>query len=186
MRIAVVSVGFVDKAVLNAVQRGLLLSFGSEIVCDVLEENLPIPRDAYNAVRCQYHSSKMLRVIRNYAEKHDIDVVLGVTEMDLYVPFLNFVFGEAECPGRAAVISLCRLRPEFYGQSSDWELFIERVVKESVHEVGHALGLGHCSSVFCVMFFSNSILDTDRKRFFCGKCYDLVKKCLGGFRVRGC
>lgn len=117
----------------------------------------------------------------SYVEKSDADIVLGVAQTDLYVPSLNFVFGEAHCPGKVALISLFRLNPEFYGQSYDKQLFYERAVKEAVHEVGHTLGLGHCKKHLCVMFFSNSIWDTDRKNTtFCTKCLtsvaELVKK----------
>ncbi|HVP27089.1 MAG TPA: matrixin family metalloprotease, partial [Candidatus Bathyarchaeia archaeon] len=84
----------------------------------------------------------------------------------------NYVFGEAESPGKAALISLYRLKPEFYGKKPNTELFIERSTKEAVHEIGHTLGLNHCSNPFCVMYFSNSIFETDRKQsLFCNKCY---------------
>ena len=97
--------------------------------------------------------------------------VLGVVNVDIFVPGLNFVFGEAQCPGEAALISLWRLKPEFYGASEDRELFLERAVKEAVHEVGHTLGLRHCPRASCVMYFSNSIMETDRKRStFCERC----------------
>jgi archaemetzincin len=75
-------------------------------------------------------------------------------------------------PGAAALISLWRLKPEFYGEQPDFALYVLRALKEAVHELGHSLGLQHCPRSLCVMHFSNSIFDTDKKQsFFCDQCY---------------
>ncbi|MGQ9461402.1 MAG: archaemetzincin family Zn-dependent metalloprotease, partial [Candidatus Bathyarchaeaceae archaeon] len=142
MRIAVLRVGPVDIEVVESIQRELCDKFPG-VTCEILEHTISIPQDAYNASRHQYHSTKVLARIQDYAEKSIADKILGVTEVDLYVPRLNFVFGEAQCPGRTAIISLVRLKPEFYGQQPNRNLFLERSAKEAVHEVGHTLGLGH-------------------------------------------
>jgi len=127
--------------------------------------------------RNQFQSSFILAEIHQYTEKVVADRVLGITNVDLYVSRLNFVFGEAECPGKTAIISLYRLKPEFYGQSLNTTRFVQHSVKEAVHEIEHTLGLGHCQDHSCVMFFSNSIHDTDRKKStFCERCYSLVVK----------
>jgi len=178
MRIGVLRVGCVDLEVVRGVQVGLCEVF-SGVVCEVFERVMVVPRDAYDVVRRQFLSSSILSRICECVEFSGVDRVLGVTDVDLFVPGLNFVFGEAECPGRVAVISLCRLRPGFYGCSSDSGLLVERSVKEAVHEVGHTLGLVHCQDPLCVMFFSNNIDDTDCKRsVFCERCCGLVLECL--------
>ena len=176
MRIAILRIGSVDMDVVESIQRELCDKF-PDTTCEILEHTMLVPQDAYSASRCQYHSTSILARIQNYMEKSRIDRVLGVTEVDLYVPRLNFVFGEAQCPGRNAIISLFRLKPEFYGRSPNRSLFVERSLKEAVHEVGHTLGLVHCSNSACIMFFSNSILDTDAKKLvFCERCHPLVLK----------
>ena len=91
--------------------------------------------------------------------------------MDLYVPDLNFVFGEADTYSGVVLISVIRLRQEFYGLRPDKKLFKERAVKEAVHELRHVCGLDHYTHPDCIMYFYNSISDTDRKGpGFCRLC----------------
>ncbi|MCW4020950.1 MAG: archaemetzincin family Zn-dependent metalloprotease [Candidatus Bathyarchaeota archaeon] len=175
LRIVILPVGEVEGRVLGAVRDELPKVFPGSLCC-VSEDVLEVPREAYNASRRQYVSTRILSDVLSYAKKvgaagDGVYRVLGVVDVDLYVPGLNFVFGEAWCPGKAALISLFRLRPEFYGAASDERLFIERAVKEAVHEVGHTLGLRHCGNPACGMRFSLHIEMTDRKRAgFCKTC----------------
>jgi len=123
---------------------------------------------AYNPQRKQYFSSKLLASLK---KSEGEERVVGVADVDLYVPRLNFVFGEADIGSGKAIVSLCRLRQEYYGLAPDEALFLERATREIVHELGHTFGLGHCPNTKCVMHFSNSLADTDLKEAsFCNKC----------------
>ena len=121
-----------------------------------------IPAAAFVPERGQYYADAFLAAAREVPAEH----VLGVTECDLFVVQLNFVFGLADMAARAAVISLNHLR-----YNADLQKFRERAVKEAVHELGHTLGLQHCADRRCVMHFSNSLQDTDDKsERFCSHC----------------
>jgi archaemetzincin len=96
--------------------------------------------------------------------------------MDLYIPVLTFVFGEAQLTNGGAVVSAHRLRQEFYGMPSDTELLQERLLKESLHELGHTYGLRHCPDYSCVMSSSNGVERIDLKGAdFCPNCAKLIR-----------
>ncbi|MEW6143198.1 MAG: archaemetzincin family Zn-dependent metalloprotease [Chloroflexota bacterium] len=141
--------------------------FGAKVV-----EGLPLVAidDACDQGRGQYLAGGILAKLAVSNLERGAKV-LGVAEVDLYAPGLNFVFGQADARLGTAVISLCRLRQEFYGLPADDQLFRDRALKEAVHEIGHTFGLGHCPDDGCVMRFSNCLADTDFKSAnFCAGC----------------
>jgi archaemetzincin len=166
MGIVLVAVGEIDRDVMDWLKNDLPKVFNREVQ---IGEGMSEPDHAFNKKRKQYLSTAILNTILEQKEYAPCEKILGIVNHDLYVPELNFVFGEAS--RKAAVISLTRLRQTFYHLPEDQNLFRQRVLTEAVHELGHTFGLGHCNNPQCVMFFSNSLMDTDRKGFeFCPKC----------------
>lgn len=128
---------------------------------------LEIPAESFTRSRGQYNAG----IILNYICRFRRTEAVGVLKEDIYFQNLNFVFGLASPTAKVAVVSLTRMRPEFYGQPKDEELYFSRIKKEIRHELGHLWGLGHCHTPGCVMSFSNSIQDVDRKSDkFCNFC----------------
>jgi archaemetzincin len=126
---------------------------------------------ARDAVRGQYYAAAILERLSRDPPLEDDARLVGITELDLYAPVLTFVFGEAQLGGRFALVSMCRLREEFYGLPPRPELLMQRAVKEAVHELGHTFGLRHCDDWRCVMASTHSVERLDVKSdWFCGKC----------------
>jgi archaemetzincin len=130
------------------------------------------PRDDRDKIagRDQWDADKLLAWVEERCAD-DRSVVVALTELDLAVPIFTFVFGRARHGGRAAVVSLARLRPTFHGEPHDASVLIRRAVAEILHELGHVAGLGHCRDASCLMHFSSTVETIDvRGGSFCPLC----------------
>lgn len=125
----------------------------------------------FDANRLQYNSTQILHILlRSDKIKNDSKAIL-LTDLDLFVPILTHVFGEAELNGRVAVVSSHRLHSEYYGLPKNIGLIQERITKEIIHELGHTFGLLHCKYADCVMQSSTYVEDVDLKGMnFCNSC----------------
>jgi archaemetzincin len=127
---------------------------------------------AFDAQREQYHSTRILQALQPYTNGSR---VLAVTSLDLFVPVLTFVFGEAQLSGDCAIVSLHRLREEIYGLPGNRALLEQRLLKEAVHELGHTYGLSHCDAWRCVMTSSHSVEWLDVKSAeLCASCREIL------------
>jgi len=165
--IALVPVGRVDQGHLESLAQGLASRLHS--ACWISPADLD-GEFAYNPVRGQYHSTEIIKKLLQVPHAQSWRI-LGVTDLDLYIPILTFVFGEAQLHNTGALVSTHRLHPEFYGMPKNSGLLQERLLKEAIHELGHTLGLRHCTDYLCVMSSSNSVERIDLKQAeFCGAC----------------
>ena len=172
--LSLVPVGNVARSQLELLAEGLAPIL--RVACSIAAENLDIAF-AYDGLRSQYHSTAILKRLRKMPSTESWRL-LGVSEADLFIPILTFVFGEAQlgpANATAAVVSLHRLRQEFYGLPSDPVVLADRLLKEALHEIGHTLGLRHCPDYRCVMSSSPAVEYIDLKApQFCFTCATLL------------
>ena len=166
-KIVIIPLGEVDYGMVNKLATTLVSIFNAAV--DILQ-GIKTPEEAYNQKRGQYYSTVILNKLE-LLRANPREKILGVTDDDLYVPSLNFVFGEADPLSKVAIISLFRLKQECYGALDEENLYFSRLIKEAVHEIGHLMGFKHCPNPRCVMYFSNSLIETDLKtEKFCDNC----------------
>lgn len=128
----------------------------------------------YDDSRAQHNSTGIItELLKRYPVSQS--KILGITSVDLFVPVLTYVFGEAQLDGPACVVSTYRLDDAIYGLPSDPSLFFERSLKEAVHELGHTYGLYHCKRFECAMHTSTTAEDIDLKgAVLCEECSSLI------------
>ena len=151
-RIALLPVGDFDRRLAQRLCAPLAAAFVAE--CRVLPQALD-PQSAFHPEREQYHSTELLAAMHPLLAS-DGWRLLGLASVDLYIPVLTFVFGEAEMHGPCAVVGTHRLRQECYGLPPAPELLYERTLKEAIHELGHTVGLTHCDDYQCAMAASHA------------------------------
>jgi Predicted Zn-dependent proteases len=139
----------------------------------------PLKNDrAFDRSRGQYNSTALLALLLNQSTTPNIKRIL-IVDVDLFIPVLTFVFGEAQLSGVAAIVSTHRLQNHFYGIPRNDASAMERLEKEVIHELGHTFGLYHCRQFECVMRSSTYVEEIDLKKAEpCGSCSALLRQTL--------
>lgn len=152
---------------LQQLSRNVAMVFGLRTSVTSSPLNLDL---AFDPSRQQYNSTALLvQLVDAYAEPEEKKI--AIVDVDLYIPVLTFVYGEAQLRGPAAVVSIHRLSNQFYGLPRDNDLMLHRLEKEVIHELGHTFGLYHCRQFECVMRSSTYVEEIDLKRSsLCGSC----------------
>lgn len=161
----------IDNNILNLLSDSISAEFDNVNNVTVAPTLKVVIQNFIDRSRSQLRSTDLLHWILERVKPTKEMKILVICDIDAYSGNLNFVFGEAHLGGQVAAIYLPRLRAEFYNLESDEPVFYDRIVKEAIHELGHAFGLIHCNNKRCVMHFSNSLYDTDFKnKSFCENC----------------
>jgi len=133
----------------------------------------------FDPTRRQYNANDLLKLVNAFPVNGSVKKI-GLFQVDLFIPILTYIFGQAEFKGRNGVVSGYRLRNEQYGLSANSELLAGRFCKVVIHELGHAFGLIHCHVPNCVMRPSTYVEDIDQKKpHFCNKCRIELNHLLG-------
>jgi archaemetzincin len=167
------SVGQADPEVLAAVEDCFVHQFELEVR---RSEPFPDPEYAYDPKAAQYSSTL---IVKELVKNRPADAVrfFAVTERDLFIPMLTFVFGQAQLGGPVALISMARLRQEFYHLPPNAALLAARSRKEALHEMGHTFGLVHCPGRECTMSLAINIQQLDSKgAAFCRSCEVAIRE----------
>jgi archaemetzincin len=174
-RIQILPLGDIDRRLLAKLSQSLAREMKRD--CELLQAELDLSPN-FNVSRGQYHSTQILAGMATRVSA-ETGRLLGVAAVDLYIPILTFVFGEAQLEGPLAVVSTHRLRQEFYGLPADEQLLGERLLKEAIHELGHTFGLTHCENTDCVMAASHAVEWIDLKsKDYCARCAATVSRAL--------
>ncbi len=177
--VCLVSVGRVDEEVLDVISKRVQEVFAIAVIRGPV---LPEPGQAFDGRRRQYSSVTIMRELVSLRPP-DSSRLLALTEKDLFIPMLSFIYGQAQLGGHVAMVSLARLRQEFYQMPTNHRLTVSRAVKECFHELGHTFGLVHCLSAECPMALSTNIVQLDRKTAdFCHACSIMLAEAIAHLR----
>ncbi|MCB8994259.1 MAG: archaemetzincin family Zn-dependent metalloprotease [Bacteroidales bacterium] len=165
--ITLISYGHFEKEFLQEIAESIEYEFNFPV--KLLQRHIDLST-FYDPERKQYDGNALLMKIDSKFSSNSYKTV-GLFRVDLYIPILTYIYGQAYLNGQTAIASLFRLKNERYGMEVDEQLLLERFKKEVIHELGHTFGLRHCYLPTCVMVSSTYVEDIDQKEAsMCMKC----------------
>ncbi len=171
--IVLISFGYFGKELSEIISRDVEHEFSLPVI---LQEGHWDLSEFYNPLRRQYDANRLLdKIDESFATINS--KTIGLFNVDLFIPILTYIFGQAYLNGRCGIASVYRLSNERYGIINDDQILVNRFRKEVIHELGHTFGLIHCTNTTCVMRSSTYVEDIDQKKhFLCHKCRSVLEK----------
>lgn len=170
--ITLISFGYFEKELLEKTAEAVIEEYHIPVI--IREGHLDLS-DFYDSARRQYNGNALLKIIDSMTTPNSLKAI-GIFNVDLFIPILTFIFGQAFLGGRSGIASIYRLSNERYGMIPDKNLLLDRFKKEVIHELGHTFGLIHCQNPDCVMRSSTYVEDIDQKdQHLCPKCMAIYK-----------
>lgn len=171
--IVLISFGGFEKALLDALVHTVSKEYQYPVLVRELHYDL---NDYFDPGRRQYNGNQLLQVVEKLVGPPAVKTV-GLFNVDLFIPILTYIFGQAILNGDCGIVSRYRLSNELYGLRHDEQVFRERLFKEVNHELGHCFGLIHCADVDCVMRSSTYVEDIDQKtERLCPACRERINR----------
>ncbi|MBN2805189.1 MAG: archaemetzincin family Zn-dependent metalloprotease [Prolixibacteraceae bacterium] len=173
--ILLVSFGGFEKKLLQRLAEALRIETKAEVQVRDIYFDLNL---FYDPTRRQYNGNELMKEVDALFPGNQ--KVIALFNVDLFIPILTYIFGQAMLNGRIGIVSAYRLGNERYGLEPDPALYFDRLVKEIMHELGHMLGLIHCHSPLCVMRSSTYVEDIDQKHSaYCKNCLEMLSENTG-------
>jgi archaemetzincin len=179
INITLISFGYFEEYFLKNVAEAVRMEFHASV--NIKEGHLDLS-EFYDPIRRQYNGVKLLKEV-DIMFSSESSKILGLFSVDLFIPILTYIYGQAFLNGRTGIASLYRLSNERYGMNSNDKFILERFIKEVIHELGHTFGLIHCHNPTCVMRSSTYVEDIDQKSAnLCLKCHNEINSTLSAGR----
>ena len=170
-KIIVSPIGYLGLSSLHPIHLEINRIFGFQTIEQPLIEDLNF---AFDPTRKQHYSTKILEKLADLMPPEGVKVI-AITDVDLFIPILTYVFGEAQLGGKTCIISTYRLKESYHSIDSR-QIYRHRMVKEAIHELGHTFNLRHCKDHKCIMHYCRDIDDVDCKtEQLCRYCDILLK-----------
>lgn len=171
-RISLISIGYFDQEILEKISADIQDEFSFTVWQG--RGNLDLG-EFYDPARRQYNGSGLIKKVETEFADEKAKTI-GLFSVDLFIPILTYIFGQAYLGGNTGIVSVYRLNNELYGLKPDEKLLHQRFRKEIIHELGHLFGLIHCREADCVMRSSTYVEDIDQKSHrLCHDCRGRLK-----------